>query len=41
MRLALTQAIDIDFIVRDCWGKNADDKVPNERVFKVNYTGKF
>ncbi|MDR1941747.1 MAG: hypothetical protein LBQ47_05415 [Endomicrobium sp.] len=41
VRLVLTQAIDIDFVIRDCWGKNAADKVPNERVFKVNYTGKF
>jgi len=41
IRFALTQALDIDFVVRDCFGKNTDDKVPNERVFKVSYTGKF
>ena len=41
VKVALTDAIDIDFIMRDCWGKDTWDKVPNERVFKVSYTGKF
>ncbi|MDR1195577.1 MAG: hypothetical protein LBL00_03770 [Endomicrobium sp.] len=41
LRLTLTEAVDIDFMMRDCWGKEADDKFPNERVFKVSYSGKF
>jgi hypothetical protein len=41
VRFALTQSTDIDFVIRDCFGKKADDKVPNERVFKISYTGKF
>jgi hypothetical protein len=41
LRLNLTEAVDIDFMMRDCWGKDAKDKLPNERVFKVSYTGKF
>ncbi|MCL2145134.1 MAG: hypothetical protein FWH43_06560 [Endomicrobia bacterium] len=42
LRLTLTEAVDVDFMMRDCWGKDsADDKLPNERVFKVSYSGKF
>ena len=41
LRFNLTDAVDIDFMMRDCWGKDANDKLPNERVFKVSYTGKF
>ncbi len=41
LRFALTDAIDVDLIMRDCWGKDAYDKFPNERVFKISYTGKF
>lgn len=41
LRLSLTEAVDIDFMVRDCWGKDSNDKIPNERVFKVSYSGKF
>ena len=41
IRFALTRVLDIDFVIRDCFGKNTKDKVPNERVFKVSYTGKF
>jgi hypothetical protein len=41
LKLALTQATSVDFVLRDCFGKKADDKAPNERVFKISYTGKF
>ncbi|MCL2335484.1 MAG: hypothetical protein FWC57_05410 [Endomicrobia bacterium] len=42
LKLALTDAIDIDFIMRDCWGKDDPGvRYPNERVFKISYTGKF
>ncbi|MDR2426347.1 MAG: hypothetical protein LBD46_04105 [Endomicrobium sp.] len=41
LRLNLTEAVDIDFMMRDCWGKESNDKFPNERVFKVSYSGKF
>jgi hypothetical protein len=41
LRFTLTETIDIDFVMRDCWGRNWDDRLPNERVFKVGYTGKF
>lgn len=41
LRFNLTDAIDLDFMMRDCWGKDSPDKVPNERVFKISYTGKF
>jgi hypothetical protein len=41
LRFNLTEAVDIDFMMRDCWGKDAENKLPNERVFKVSYTGKF
>ncbi|GHT44695.1 hypothetical protein AGMMS49936_00520 [Endomicrobiia bacterium] len=41
-RFAATEGVDIDFIVRDCWGKsNHTSRVPNERVFKISYSGKF
>jgi len=41
IRYALTDSIDLDFMVRDCWGKETLGKIPNERVFKISYTGKF
>lgn len=41
LRLNLTEAVGIDFMMRDCWGKDSDDKLPNERVFRVSYSGKF
>lgn len=41
LRLTLTEVVDIDFMMRDCWGKESYDKIPNERVFRVSYTGKF
>lgn len=41
IRFNLTDAIDLDFMMRDCWGKESGDKMPNERVFKFSYTGKF
>ncbi|GHT55402.1 hypothetical protein AGMMS50233_05290 [Endomicrobiia bacterium] len=41
-RFAVTEGTDIDFTVRDCWGKNNHpSRVPNERVFKISYSGKF
>jgi hypothetical protein len=42
LRFALTEYIDVDCIIRDCWGKdNKNLRIPNERIFKVNYSGKF
>ena len=42
LRFSLTEAVDLDFMMRDCWGKDdVADKIPNERVFKVSYNGKF
>ena len=41
LRFNLTDAIDLDFMMRDCWGKDSPDKVPNERVFKISYTRKI
>ena len=40
LRYALTESIDLDFMIRDCWGKD-EHGIPNERVFKINYSGKF
>lgn len=41
LRFTITEVMDIDFIMRDCFGKDSIDKVPNERVLKISYTGKF
>ncbi|AKL97404.1 hypothetical protein [Endomicrobium proavitum] len=41
LRFSLSEYIDFDFIMRDCWAPNGFDRVPNERVFKINYSGKF
>ncbi|GHT76756.1 hypothetical protein AGMMS50222_09780 [Endomicrobiia bacterium] len=41
-RFAVTEGVDIDFAVRDCWGKNNHPlRIPNERIFKISYSGKF
>ena len=39
-RCAVTEYLNIDFFVRDCWGSRRDG-VPNERIFRFTYTGKF
>ncbi|MCL1972177.1 MAG: hypothetical protein FWG57_04220 [Endomicrobia bacterium] len=41
LKLNLTDYIDIDFMMRDCWGRDEADRFPNERVFRIGYTGKF
>lgn len=41
LKFALTEHIDVDCIIRDCWGKESVGKVPNERVFRISYSGKF
>jgi hypothetical protein len=41
LRFALTEYLDVDCILRDCWGKKRVDRVPNERVLKISYLGKF
>jgi len=45
-RFALTESINIDYVVRDCcfWKKGCsktDDRFFNERIFRINYTIKF
>jgi hypothetical protein len=37
----LASALSLDCFVRDCWGGKSDDGVPNERVIKIVYSGKF
>ncbi|MDR3256704.1 MAG: hypothetical protein LBT18_03545 [Endomicrobium sp.] len=43
LKFSLTEYIDVDCIIRDCWGKEDVDagRIPNERIFKVSYSGKF
>ncbi|MDR3274599.1 MAG: hypothetical protein LBS81_01135 [Endomicrobium sp.] len=42
LRFAFTEYIDADCIIRDCWGKDdKNSRISNERIFKVNYYGKF
>lgn len=41
VRLALSESVDLDFMMRDCWGSNGTGRMPNERVFKLTYSGKF
>jgi hypothetical protein len=41
LRFAVTEYINIDCIMRDCWGKNDLSRIPNERIFKISYVGKF
>jgi hypothetical protein len=40
LRIALTKHVDLDFIIRDCWGKGGK-RIPNERLLKIGYSGKF
>lgn len=41
VRVSLTDAVDLDLFMRDCWGYEEAHKVPNERVFRLTYNGKF
>ncbi|MDR1122728.1 MAG: hypothetical protein LBL02_01710 [Endomicrobium sp.] len=42
LKFSVTEYLDIDCIVRDCWGKKDVRAVPkNERVLRVSYLGKF
>ena len=41
LRFSVTEYLDIDCIVRDCWGKKDVGRVPNERVLRISYLGKF
>jgi hypothetical protein len=42
LKFSVTEYLDIDCIVRDCWGKKDIRRVPkNERVLRVSYLGKF
>ncbi|MCA6070612.1 MAG: hypothetical protein LE180_05865 [Endomicrobium sp.] len=41
LKFALTEYIDVDCIIRDCWGKESVGRVPNERVLRISYSGKF
>jgi hypothetical protein len=47
LKFALTKRFDVDYIIRDCLGKrienfeNKDLRVPNEKILKINYFGKF
>jgi hypothetical protein len=41
-RLKISHFVDLDFILRDCWGnKNDLYSIPNERVFRISYIGRF
>ncbi|MCA6070946.1 MAG: hypothetical protein LE168_00930 [Endomicrobium sp.] len=41
LKFALTEYIDVDCIIRDCWGKESVGRISNERVFRISYSGKF
>jgi hypothetical protein len=45
LKFSVTEYLDIDCIVRDCWGKKEEKKdmirVPNERCLRISYLGKF
>jgi len=41
VRFNVMENLDLDFMMRDCWGPNNPGRVPNERIFKVSYSGKF
>jgi hypothetical protein len=41
LKFSLTEYIDVDCIMRDCWGKESVRRIPNERVFRISYSGKF
>ncbi|MDR2251582.1 MAG: hypothetical protein LBD98_01915 [Endomicrobium sp.] len=41
LKFSVTEYLDIDCILRDCWGKKDVGGVPNERTLKISYLGKF
>jgi hypothetical protein len=43
LKFVLTDYIDVSCIIRNCWCGNeiSGTRIQNERVFKVNYSGKF
>jgi hypothetical protein len=41
VRVALTEYVDLDCIVKDCGGKGSFGRISNERVLKISYLGKF
>jgi hypothetical protein len=41
LKFSLTEYIDVDFIVRDCFGAKDLNRSPSERVFKIVCSSKF
>ncbi|MDR2395981.1 MAG: hypothetical protein LBD57_05220 [Endomicrobium sp.] len=41
LKLSLSEYLDVDCIIRDCFGKDDITRVPNERILKLSYSGKF
>jgi hypothetical protein len=41
LKLSLSEYFDVDCIVRDCFGKDDATRIPNERILKLSYSGKF
>ncbi|MDR2811786.1 MAG: hypothetical protein LBB06_01600 [Endomicrobium sp.] len=41
LRFSVTEYLDIDCFVRDCWGKKDTKRVPSERLLRISYLGKF
>ncbi|MDR0617421.1 MAG: hypothetical protein LBG23_01400 [Endomicrobium sp.] len=41
VKLSLLEYLDVDCIVRDCFGKGDITRVSNEKILKLSYSGKF
>ncbi|MDR3049225.1 MAG: hypothetical protein LBV16_05230 [Elusimicrobiota bacterium] len=41
VNLKVSQTVDVEFFIRDCWGGSGGSEMPNERVFRISHTGKF
>lgn len=42
VRISLSENVDVDCIVKDCFGKNNDTmRLTNERVLRISHSGKF
>ncbi|MDR0723592.1 MAG: hypothetical protein LBF23_00180 [Endomicrobium sp.] len=41
LKLSLSEYLDVDCIVRDCFGKEDITRITNERILRLSYSGKF
>jgi hypothetical protein len=41
LKLSLSEYLDVDCIVRDCFGKDDITRITNERILRLSYSGKF